>query len=421
MNKIDIAVNSEIGKLKAVVLHQPGLEIENMSPRNAEEALYSDILNLKVATKEYALFSGVLNKLTTTFQVRELLTDILSEQASKKALVHTIVEDEKVAFLLDELMNETPQMLAKYLLEGKEMNKQSSFSNFLNPNRYVLNPLPNFFFTRDASFSVNNNVFMGQMANKVRNREAYIMEAIFKYHPNFAATTQNPNTWIKDTKQLKIEGGDVLIAREDILLIGTGLRTSTQGIDAMVNYALAQKGRRHIIVQELPESPESFIHLDMVFTFLDKNKCAVYAPVILQSNQYKTYHITTDNGKIASIKEIPNIIKGLQSLGMDIEPIICGGNSPDPYTMEREQWHSGTNFFAVAPGQVIGYGRNSHTIEALNNNGFEVIEAQKVIDNIIDPSDYNKFVITIEGSELARGGGGARCMTMPVHRAEVQW
>ncbi len=165
----------------------------------------------------------------------------------------------------------------------------------------------------------------------------------------------------------------------------------------------------------------SFIHLDMVFTFLDKNKCAVYAPVILDTHYYKTIHITIDNGKIASIKEIPNILQGLSSLGIDLEPVLCGGSSTDTYTKEREQWHSGTNFFAVAPGKVIGYGRNTHTIDALNASGFEVLEAKKVIDNIQNPNDYERFVITIEGSELARGGGGARCMTMPIRRQKVEW
>ncbi len=421
-NTIDIQVSSEIGKLEAVILHQPGLEVENMTPRNAAQALYSDILNLKVANKEYAQFKGVLDKLTQTFEVKTLLAEVLAQEVAKKELISTIVKDENIEFLLPDLMNAEASELARQLLEGKEINKQASFSKYLDPNRYVINPLPNFFFTRDASFSVNNHVFMGQMANTVRNREAFIMEAIFRHHPAFNTQTQSPSKWLgSKPTNLRIEGGDVLIAREDVLLIGMGLRTSPQGIDAMVNYYKEQKGVKHIIVQELPDSPESFIHLDMVFTFLDKNKCAVYAPVILDTHYYKTIHITIDNGKIASIKEIPNILQGLSSLGIDLEPVLCGGSSTDTYTKEREQWHSGTNFFAVAPGKVIGYGRNTHTIDALNASGFEVLEAKKVIDNIQNPNDYERFVITIEGSELARGGGGARCMTMPIRRQKVEW
>lgn len=421
-NTIDIQVNSEIGKLEAVILHQPGCEVENMTPRNAAQALYSDILNLKVANKEYAQFSGVLNRLTTTFQVKDLLTDILSIAEAKQELMNTIVKDENLLPLYDVLMVEEAATLAKQLLEGREMNKQSSFSKYIDQNRYVLTPLPNFFFTRDASFSVNNNVFMGKMANQVRNREAYIMEAIFRHHPRFNTQTQNPMQLLDgNAQQLKVEGGDVLVAREDILLVGMGLRTSTQGIDALVNYCKLQKQRRHIIVQALPDTPESFIHLDMVFTFLDKDKCAVYAPVILDTHHYKTYHITIDNGEIVSIANIPNILEGLRSLGVDLEPVLCGGDSPDSYTKEREQWHSGTNFFAVAPGKVIGYGRNTYTIEALHKHGFEVIEAQALINGEKHPDDYQRAVITIEGSELARGGGGARCMTMPIRRQAVQW
>jgi arginine deiminase len=180
------------------------------------------------------------------------------------------------------------------------------------------------------------------------------------------------------------------------------------------------KEHRHIIVQELPHSPESFIHLDMAFTFLDKNKCMVYAPVILQKNKYKTIHIDIDHGEVQSIGEVDNILVALKSLGIDMEAVVCGG-STDEFIMEREQWHSGTNFFAIAPGKVIGYGRNEHTINEMNKQGFDVLKARDVIQNKINLENYKKFVITIEGSELARGGGGARCMTMPILRKAVDW
>lgn len=171
-------------------------------------------------------------------------------------------------------------------------------------------------------------------------------------------------------------------------------------------------------MQELPAVPESFIHLDMVFTFLDHDACMVYEPIIFELNRYRTIHVVLDNGKVRRITQEANIPEVLKNLGMNLKPVSCGG-SADPWIQEREQWHSGANFFAFAPGKVIGYERNIHTLNELNKNGFEIITADDVINGTKSPDDYRRCVVTIQGSELARGGGGARCMTMPVRRNPV--
>ena len=201
-------------------------------------------------------------------------------------------------------------------------------------------------------------------------------------------------------------------------MIGIGSRTTTEGVDFIIDELKKTKKQKHIIVQELPQTLESFIHLDMVFTFLDRDYCLIYDPVVFNQHSYETVHINIDNGKVKWIREEANILEALKSVNIKLKPISCGGNSDD-WIQEREQWHSGANFFALAPGKVMGYGRNSYTIDALNKNGFEIIKSEELSKT--DISKIEKYAITIEGSELSRGGGGCRCMTMPISRKDVNW
>jgi arginine deiminase len=420
MKRLAIDVRSEIGELEGVVLHTPGHEVENMTPKNAERALYSDILNLSVAGKEYQQFREVLNKLTRTFQVKDLLKDILSNEKIKENLLDRLCKFEQKPDILDYLMGLAPDELSRQLIQGV-IETKDTLTKYLSKERYALRPLHNFFFTRDAAMSVLDDVLIGRMANDVRERESFIMEAIFDYHDTFKTRTVNPLNKKNCSPQTSIEGGDVLVARDDILLIGDGSRTTSQGIDFILEQLIQQGEKdRHILVQELPYQPESFIHLDMVFTFLNKNECMVYEPLILKTNKYQTIHIHIKNGKVHSIKEEENLLKALKQLGMDLKPIICGGTK-DLWVQEREQWHSGANFFAVGPGKVIGYGRNVYTMEEMNKNGYEILQAKDIIEGKKDAGKYEKYVVSLDGSELPRGGGGARCMTMPVRRKRVDW
>lgn len=420
MATLDLNIQSEIGVLEGVILHTPGAEVENMTPGTAQRALYSDILNLSIAQREYAQLNGVLSKYTKVYQVVELLKAVLDDYRQRESLIGKICIEEGATDYFDDLMEMESAELAKCLIEGVPA-KINSLTAYLKDEYYALYPLYNFYFTRDASVTIGNNALICRMANKVRMRESLIMEAIFKGSGAFNCNIINAHDFHPGNEEIYMEGGDILVACNDILLIGNGTRTSTQGIDMLLARLCRNRsgGKKHVIVQQLPHTPESFIHLDMVFTLLDRDKCMVFEPLILGNNRYQTVHITMEGGKVSSIKTVPDIPYVLRKLGMELETVSCGG-SADEWNQEREQWHSGANFFALAPGKVLSYARNIHTLDELAKNGFEIIPAWDIVEGKRDINDYNRCVVTIEGSELPRGGGGARCMTMPVSRANFE-
>ncbi len=418
--KIDI--QSEIGRLDAVLLHRPGAEVENMTPRNVQRALYSDILNLSIARREYELLSGVLSKLSKVYEVRTLLVKVLDQIQPREELIRRICLAEDAMPYYETLMLMNSSELSRVLIEGLP-SKVDSLTSFFKNEYYALYPLYNFYFTRDAAVTVGNHALICKMANKVRMRESLIMNAIYRYSGAFDCGVVDANEGRQEASPIIMEGGDILIARKDILIIGNGVRTTPQGIDFIVDSFCKNRpdGRCNVLVQQLPSEPESFIHLDMVFTLLDRDKCMVFKPLIMAAHQYQTVHITVEGGKVQSIRPVEGLLPALKSLGMDLEPIVCGGD--DEWDQEREQWHSGANFFAFAPGKVLTYARNIHTLEELSRKGFEIVRASDFIAGRNVDSVYGKGLcaITIDGSELPRGGGGARCMTMPLSRQKVNW
>ncbi len=355
--KIKIDVTSEVGLLEAVIIHSPGQEVENMTPQNAERALYSDILNLAVLSEEYGRFKQILQRMTKTFEVLDLLRDVMSNESARKFLLEAICKNERMKEIYGFLAELPAADLSRQLIEGMPLRKDT-LSDFLSNERYALQPLHNFFFSRDAAIALNDKIHIARMRSRVRERESLIMDTIFRFHPQFAhAGILTPDYNIPDTATF-IEGGDILIARPDVFLIGIGARTSSQGVDFFIEHLKKTGKNFHVIVQELPEYPESFIHLDMVFSIIDHDLFVIYEPVILSKHDFLTVRISVENGAVTLIQEEKNLLHALSLLGVEGTYVLCGGPK-DSWSQEREQWHSGTNFFAIGPGKIMGYSRNS--------------------------------------------------------------
>lgn len=408
-----LRVESEIGPLETVIVHTPGPEMANMTPLDAERALYSDILNLEVASREYAEFRGALTRVCRVLELGDLLAEVLAAEPIRRALVARVCRNEGPDALAGPLLELPPADLARALVCGVPA-RRDTLAAFLSRERHALRPLHNLFFMRDTAAVIGGRALLGRMANAVRERESLLVEAVLASHPLLRGPVLDPYAVPGAT----VEGGDVLVARRDLLVVGLGARTTAPAIDFLVSRLAAGGASLDVVVQELPPAPESFIHLDMVFTLLDRDLCLAYPPVILRPSRLATVHIAVREGRVVSIRQEDGLLPLLARLGLDLEPVPCGGPD-DPLVQEREQWHSGANMFAFAPGRALGFARNSRTLDELDRRGFAVLPARDVAAGRAAPSDHRRCVVAVGADELARGGGGCRCMTLPVRRAPL--
>lgn len=418
--KIDmgiIHVSSEVGQLKKVIVHKPGSEVEEVTPQNAGELLYNDIIDLKGAAKQHEELSGILSKVATTYEVKDLLTDILNNRNVRKELLNHLIDVFGCPDVKKVLIEMPSEDLAQKLLSGTRKNI-NTLTKYLSKYEYALPPIPNFFFTRDSTMVVNNKIVVGSMANKVRVAESLIMKHIYKYHPQMtnegflidATTDEHPELFT-------IEGGDVHILRNDTIAIGMSERTSPYAIDCFVSQLNKYSTVKNVFVVTLPKE-KAYIHLDMVFSMIDKDKCVIYPPLIIGRERHECIHMKFNkDNEVEYIKPVDNLLKGLSSVGINLEPIFCGGQ--DRRNQDREQWQSGANFFAIGPGRIIGYERNDETLSEVEKAGIPVIKARDVLKGEIDLNSMDKYAVAIDSGELTRGGGGCRCMTQPILRADV--
>ncbi|MFN8424371.1 MAG: arginine deiminase family protein [Candidatus Binatia bacterium] len=405
-----VSIGSDIGALEAVIVHEPGIEIENVTPHSAADALYDDILFLGPARAEHRQMAAVLSRVAEVMTLAGLLADVLADDAVRAALVEPLCRRHACLDHAAELAAMGPAALAEALIRGVP-ERANTLARHVDPSRFALPPLANAFFTRDPAFCLGGTAYLGAFARPVRAGETDLVRAVLTHHPAIDGALVDLGE--RGGAGATIEGGDIIVVRDDLLIVGWGDRTSVAGIDALLA-ALCGDGRpREVIIVELPPGRATF-HLDKIFTLLDRDACVVYPPLITGGHGCRVTVASVDGGAVRGFQDAAGLLPALRARGVDLTAIPCGGD--DPVRQDREQWACGTNFLALGPGTVLGYGRNEATFAALDRHGFRVATAGDVIGGRVDPRAPGRLAIALDGGECLRGGGGVRCMTLPLAR-----
>ena len=409
---MSVHVTSEIGALQSVLVHTPGRELEAVTPGNREDYLYDDIIDLEIAQREHRQFVSVLKRFGRVHQVRDLLTEILQQPDARDYLITKtmdVVPQDALAQRLDALPAE---QIVTMLIEGTE-EESGPISRSLNEVGFAFPPLPNLFFPRDIGMVIGEHAVVGSMRYGVRWTEELLIKALFHFHPELANAgfLYDGSEERRDTYTL--EGGDVHYLRPDLLVLGFSERTSPAALDQLCETVFERGQVTDVLVVVMPKAPTA-IHLDMIFSHVDHELCVVYPPCFIGPERLAVLHRRKGQD---GVREMPSFFAAAKELGLPLQPIFAGGTNRT--RQDREQWSSACNFLAVRPGTIISYRRNDATLCELEAAGFRLVPAV----NFLAFDDWreakHRTAITVEGSELARGGGGPRCMSLPLRRAAL--
>lgn len=389
------------------------------------QLLFDDILYGQVAREEHRRFQQLIRFVADdVFDVQDLLEELLENEEVKEEIVRDLGKRNRLRrALVNQLLDETPAALAEVMIAGIARETGSG-----ELPKFDLFPIPNMFFMRDPQVVLGDRVVISSMATQARRREALISKYVFQYHPHFK---ERDMFWVDfmDSEPERpmprnmptLEGGDVLLPRRDLLLVGITERTNRAGVEALIrSLKTANAGINTVIIVDIPRA-RSFMHLDTIFTFINRHECLIYPPVILPSGSQAAKVTMVDLTKKRSLaySEQKSLLGALKKKGIELEPIYCGGKRS--VDQQREQWTDGANAFALAPGIILGYERNVRTAEELAHHGYHIVYEDDLLLGRTELETWTdkKYALQIAGNELSRARGGPRCMTMPLQREEL--
>lgn len=405
-----IHVKSEIGKLKKVMLHRPGQELEHLVPEDLERLLFDDIPYLKTAKIEHDMFAEIMRgQGVEVVYLEDLTADVLKNPEKKEQFVREFIAEggASAAKVRDQLydylmkISDEKELVLKTMsgIRASELNVKMScplVSLVKKESQFLLDPIPNLYFTRDPFACIGNGVSLNRMYSRTRRRETLYGKYILKYHPDFAGKV--PFYYDRDM-DFSIEGGDVLNLSNKVIAIGISQRTTPEAIELLAQNIFVDKASEieTIIALDIP-AVRAFMHLDTVCTQVDYDKFTIH-PGIMQTLRIFEIKPGDRKGQL-KVTESDAMLSDILAKYLELDKVTlikCGGK--DRIASEREQWNDGSNTLCIEPGKVVVYDRNYVTNEILRQHGIEVLE--------------------MASSELSRGRGGPRCMSMPLEREDL--